>query len=172
MYRELKNRNGEAKAVEGLYTRENILSIGQEEREKKKRRKFSTDFDLVDKSQPDNDNDPDFLPNKSPWLFLIALEAMLRTFAKAGTYMVKDHITDEVVPNVHRIPIEEHLVLARKFILEWMNRRNPPREAIVIRTLARIDLHIRQRWWKNYTENPTWTFSHSIRASEALADNQ
>ena len=121
MFRELKNRTGEAKAVEGLYTRENVLSIGQEEREKKKRRKFATDFDLIDKTQADNDDDPNFLPNKNPWLFLIALEAMLRTFAKAGTYMVKDHITDEAVPNVDRIPIEEHLVMARKFVLEWMN---------------------------------------------------
>ena len=172
MFRELKNRNGEAKAVEGLYTRENVLSIGQEERERKKRRKFATDFDLIDKTQADNDDDPNFLPNKSPWLFLIALEAMLRTFAKAGTYMVKDHISGDTVPNVDRIPVEEHLVMARKFVLEWMNRRNPPREHTVIRILARIDLHIRRRWWRNYSDNPTWTFTRSIMAAESLADNQ
>ena len=86
MYRELKNRNGEAKQGEGLYTRENVLSIGSDERERKKRRKFATDFDLIDKTTPDNDDDPNFLPNKSPWLFLIALEALLCTLAKAGTY--------------------------------------------------------------------------------------
>ena len=100
MYRELKNRNGESKQVEGLYSRENVPSIGQEERERKKRRKFATDFDLINKTTPDNDDDPNFLPNKSPWLFLIALEAMLRTFTKAGTYSVKDHISGEIVPNV------------------------------------------------------------------------
>ena len=172
MYRELKNRTGEAKAVEGLYTRENSSSIGQEEREKKKRRRFATDFDLIDRTQPDNDDDPNFLPNRSPWVFLIALEAMLRTFSKAGCYMVKDHVTDELVPNVDRIPVEEHLVMARKFVLEWMNRRSPPKEHTVIRTLARIDLHLRQRWWKNYAENPTWTFSRAIIATESLADNQ
>ena len=89
MYRELNNRNGEAKPVEGLYTKENVLSVGQEERARKKRRTFATDFDLIDKTMPDNDDDPNFLPNKSPWLFLIALEAMLHTFCKAGSYMVR-----------------------------------------------------------------------------------
>ena len=78
---------------------------------------------LIDKTTPDNDDDPNFLPNKSPWLFVIALKAMLRTFAKAGTYMVKDHITGDLVPNVDRIPVEEHRVMARKFVLEWMNRK-------------------------------------------------
>ena len=97
---------------------------------------------------------------------------MLRTFAKAGTYMVKDHITGDLVPNVDRIPVEEHLVMARKFVLEWMNRKSPPKEYTVIRILARIDIHIRRRWWRNYTDNPTWTFSRSIMAAEALADNQ
>ena len=172
MYRELKNRNGEAKPVEGLYTKENVLSIGQEERTRKKRRKFATDFDLIDKTTPDNDDDPNFLPNKSPWLFLIALEAMLRTFCKAGSYMVKDHATAKPVMNVDRIPVEEHLGMARKFVLEWMNRRSPPKKHAVIRQLARIDLHIRRRWWRNYIDNPTWSFTHAIQATESLADNQ
>ena len=34
MYRELKSRSGEAKPIQGLYTKESILSIGQEERER------------------------------------------------------------------------------------------------------------------------------------------
>ena len=42
----------------------------------------------------------------------------------------------------------------------------------MIRILARIDLHIRRRWWRNYTDNPTWSFSRAIMAAEALADNQ
>ena len=42
----------------------------------------------------------------------------------------------------------------------------------MIRQLARIDIHIRRRWWKNYTENPTWTFTRAIKATEGLADNQ
>ena len=62
--------------------------------------------------------------------------------------------------------------MARKFVLEWMNRKSPPKEYTVIRILARIDIHIRRRWWRNYTDNPTWTFSRSIMAAEALADNQ
>ena len=172
MYRELKNWNGEAKPVEGLYTKENVLSIGQEERERKKRRTFATNFDLIDKTVPDNDDDLNFLHNRSPWLFLIALEAMLFTFCKAGSYMVKDHITGKPTINVDRIQVEEHLVMARKFVLEWMNRRFSPKEHAVIRQLARIDLHIRRRWWRNYTDNPTWSFSHAIQAAEPLADNQ
>ena len=172
MYRELRNGNGEAKPVEGLYTKENVLSIGQGQRERKKKNKFATDFDLIDKTTPDNDDDPDLLRNKSPWLFLIALEAMLRTFCKAGSYMVKDHATAKPVINVDRIPVEEHLVMARKFVLEWMNRRSPPKEHTVIRQLARIDLHIRRRWWRNYIDNPTWAFAQAIQATESLADNQ
>ena len=97
---------------------------------------------------------------------------MLRTFAKAGSYLVKDHETSKPVMNVNRVPIEEHLVMARKFVLEWMIRRNPPREHAVIRQLARIDLHIRQRWWRNYVDNPIWTFTKAIQAAEFLADNQ
>ena len=73
---------------------------------------MATDFDLIDNTTPDNDDDPNFLPNKSPWLFFIALEAMLRTFCKAGSHMVKDHATAKPVINVDRIPIEEHLVMA------------------------------------------------------------
>ena len=42
----------------------------------------------------------------------------------------------------------------------------------MIRQLARIDLHIRQRWWRNYVDNPTWTFTKAIQAAESLADNQ
>ena len=97
---------------------------------------------------------------------------MLRTFAKAGSYLFKDDETSKPVMNVNMIPIEEHLIMARKFVLEWMNRRNPPREDAVIRQLARIDLHLRQRWWRNYVDNPTWTFTKAIQAAEFLADNQ
>ena len=48
----------------------------------------------------------------------------------------------------------------------------PPKENAVIRQLARIDLHIRRRWWRNYIANPTWTFTQAIEAAESLADNQ
>ena len=124
------------------------MSSGQDARERKKRRKLDTDFDLTDKSVPDNDDDPYFLPNKSPWFFLIALEAMLRTFTKAGTYTVKDPDTGMPVVNVGRTPIEEHLAMARKFVLEWADRRSPPQEHAVTRQMARIDIHIRKRWWQ------------------------
>ena len=58
IYRELKNRSGEAKPIEGLYTKESILRIGQEERERKKRRTLARNSDLINKTAPDNDDDP------------------------------------------------------------------------------------------------------------------
>ena len=53
-----------------------------------------------------------------------------------------------------------------------MIKESPPPECAVIRQLARIDIHIRRRWWKNYIDNPTWTFTRAIQATEGLADNQ
>ena len=71
--------------------------------------------------------------------------------------------------NVDRIPVEEHLVMARKFVLEWMNRRNPPQERSVIRILARIDLHTRRRWWRHYVQSngPSITPLPYTRATKA-----
>jgi hypothetical protein len=172
MYRGLFNRNGEAKPVEGLYTKENVPSLDQDAREAKRRRRMSADFDLVDKLAPDSDRNPHFHPYKSPWLFLIALENLLRTFCKAGTYMVEDPNTGTPAVNVEKAPIEEHLVMARKFVFEWTIKEHPPPEGAVIRQLARIDIHIRRRWWKNYNGNPSWTFTRAIKGTEGLADNQ
>ena len=62
--------------------------------------------------------------------------------------MVKDPYTGAQVVNVERASIEDHLVMARKFVLAWMIRRNPPPEWAVIRQLAHIDIHIRRRWLK------------------------
>ena len=53
-----------------------------------------------------------------------------------------------------------------------MSRMNPSLERAVIRILARIDLHIRRRWWRNFVDNPTLSFSKAILAAEVLADNQ
>ena len=171
MYRGLFNRNGEAKPVEGLYTKDRVLSLDGAAREANKRRRLSSDFDLVDKRVPDSDRNPQFSPYKTPWLFLLALENQLRTFCKAGTYMVHDPDTQTAVVNVERAPIEEHLVMARKFVFEWTINEHPPPESSVIRQLARIDIHIRRRWWKNYNENPSWTFTRAIKGTEGLADN-
>ena len=78
----------------------------------------------MDKTKPLDEDNPQYLPNKSPWLFLIALEATLRTFVKAGSYQVPNKEAEPVngtapmVVNVARGPIEEHLANARNFILE------------------------------------------------------
>ena len=47
-----------------------------------------------------------------------------------------------------------------------------PPESAVIRQLARIDIHIRRRWWHNYKANPTWTFTKAIAATAPFANNQ
>ena len=172
MHRGLFNRNGEAKPVEGLYTKDNVLGLNRTARETQKRRRLSADFDLVDKLAPVSDANPHFDPYASPWLFLIALENLLRSFCKAGTYSVRDPDTGTDVVNVERAPIEDHLAMARSFVFEWTTKEHSPPEGAVINHLKRIDIHLRRRWWQNYNENPSWTFTRAIKGAESLADNQ
>ena len=172
MHRGLFNRNGEAKPVEGLYTKDNVLGLNRTARETQKRRRLSADFDLVDKLAPVSDANPHFDPYASPWLFLIALENLLRSFCKAGTYSVRDPDTGTDVVNVERAPIEDHLAMARSFVFEWTTKEHSPPEGAVINHLKRIDIHLRRRWWQNYNENPSWTFTRAIKRAESLADNQ
>ena len=87
MYRKLQRRQGQAKPVRGLYTLEDRANLGEA---KQRKRLFNNDFDLIDKSKPLDEDNPNYIANKSPFLFLIALEAMLRTFVKAGSYLVED----------------------------------------------------------------------------------
>ena len=87
MHRGLFNRNGEAKPVEGLYTKDKVLGLNRTARETQKRRRLSADFDLVDKLAPVSDANPHFDPYASPWLFLIALENLLRSFCKGGNLL-------------------------------------------------------------------------------------
>ena len=126
----------------------------------------------MDKLAPVSDANPHFDPYASPWLFLIALENLLRSFCKAGTYSVRDPDTGTDVVNVERAPIEDHLAMARSFVFEWTTKEHSPPEGAVINHLKRIDIHLRQRWWQNYNENPSWTFTRAIKRAESLADNQ
>lgn len=90
-------------------------------------------FDLVDKSKPDDEDHPRDFPNKYPWVYLVALENMPRIFAKAGTYCVEDPKQGKSqVFNIERAPKEEHLANSRSFVLEWVNRSRPPAEHVIV----------------------------------------
>ena len=168
MYRNLKNRRGSAEVVKGLYTLEDSRHMGDSPR---KRRQLTHDFDLVDRQKTDDEDNPHFYPNKSPWLYIVALAAMLRTFCKAGSYYVDDPDTGSQVLNIDRALIEEHLALCQAFVLQWVNRPKPPQDGLIVKQLSRIDKHIRARWWREYRDNPSRPFSWAIRRTEQLADN-
>ena len=95
---------------------------------KQRKRLFNNDFDLIDKSKPLDEDNPNYIANKSPFLFLIALEAMLRTFVKAGSNLVEDpEASNKMVLNVDREPVEEHLANVRSFILTWYLKTKRPK---------------------------------------------
>ena len=170
MYRYLRNRStGGAKPVKGLYTLEDRVQIRSSPR---KKHPFSgTNFELVDKTKPDDEDNPHDFPNKSPWLYIVALEAMLQTFPKALTCLVKCPVTGEQVYNVARGPLEEHLANCRSFVLQWINTQRPPTEHLIVQQLARIDLSVRRRWWIIYREpeNLEKTFTFCMKSNEDFA---
>ena len=65
--------------------------------------------------------------NQNPFLWLLALENVLRSLCKAGSYLVEDPEDDRsadtiaacpTILNIERAPIEEHLARCQVFILE------------------------------------------------------
>ena len=176
MYRKLQRRQGQAKPVRGLYTLEDRANMGEA---KQRKRLFNNDFDLIDKSKPLDEDNPNYIANKSPFLFLIALEAMLRTFVKAGSYLVEDPDKpdghqDKMVLNVDREPIEEHLANVRSFILTWYLKTKRPTDDKIIRQVARLDMNIRRKWWRSYRDDSEGkkTFTACILEHKAYADQQ
>ena len=82
MYSAIRTRKVNVKAAEGLYTVEksNNLTEGNKE----KRRKIGDGLSIVDSFQTTSDSDPSLASSKSPWIFFVALEALMRSFSKAG----------------------------------------------------------------------------------------
>lgn len=145
-------------------------------REPKRRlRDFNKDFGLIGKSKTADDEEPAFYANRSPWLYLVAFEAMLRTFCKAGTYTVPD-VQNGAKPSfmVEREPGEEHLAQRRAFVLDRFNRSRKLSDDVLIRQPARLDMNIRKKWWKLFIENKTEgrTFTSCVRDSGAYAEQQ
>ena len=107
-------------------------------------------------------NDNGYSIGTSPFLWLMSLEVYLRTFCKAGSYLVTDPEDDRPaaeiaaslqVPNIDRRHIEEHLALCRSFTLEWTTKGNAPPEATVLAEVSRIDHRIRTKWTDAYIAN-------------------
>lgn len=154
-----KETAGQAKVVKGLQTLE--MSRGTVNH----RRRPFLDVDLVDRSKPMDEDDLADLPNMSPWLFVIALEATLRTLCKAGSYVVKDiGNEDKLVISAGRELIEEHLANARK----------RPDDHIILKQVSRIDLTIRRKWWRFCRDDSAGsrTFTSCMREHVANADQQ
>ena len=111
---------------------------------KKRKQALTTNFDLLDKSVPDDEEDPHYNSSKSPCLFLVALEALLRTLVNAGSYYVPDdEDKSKQVVNVDKGLIEDRLARVRSFILEWTNRPRGVKDVHVMRQVTRIDMFIR-----------------------------
>ena len=158
--------------MRGLYTLEERQKLS--EPPKKRKEHLSATFDLLDKSIPDDTEDPHYNSSKSPWFFLIALEAMLRTFVKAGSYYVPDDMDkSKNIVNVEKGPIEDHLARVRQFILEWKNHPKGIKDMYIMRQVTRIDLFIREKWWRMYRDaDPEVSFTYCIRAVEATAESK
>ena len=150
MFSMLRNRaQGEAKPVKGLHTQEDTIKFGQ--KKNRPRPLSGTNLDLVDLSKPDDEEKTSYCPSRSSWLFIIAMEAMLRTFAGAGTYLVDDpERGNDKTLDVARELIEEHLAQCRSFVLDWCARPTPPQQGLIVSHVSRIDLSIRKKWWRLY----------------------
>ena len=127
-------------------------------------------------------NDRGFAINGNPFLWLIALENVLHTLCKAGSYMVDDpednrppdiRAASPQVLNIERSYIEEHVAYCRNFIVEWTTKSNGPSYQTVLTQVSRIDLAIRSKWTDMYRTNlPAGiTFANCIPQTEATADN-
>ena len=106
--------------------------------------------------------------NANPFVFLIAVEVLLRTLAKAGTY----YVDDPQVLNIERPLIEEHLAQCRVFALEWSTKAHLPGNTAITHQLARIYLTIRTKWVTLYRENrpDNITFTRCIKQTTPAAD--
>ena len=97
--------------------------------------------------------------NTNPFLSLTALEVLLRTLAKSGSYWVDDPQDDRPdeerrqtskVLNVERELIEEHFAQCRAFALEWSTKFKRPSNGSITHQMARIELAMWTTWTSMY----------------------
>ena len=175
IWRKLQVRQIQAEQVKGLHTLESTGGI-----EPNKKTWDLPGLRLVDDSQAKG-KQVHCQIKSNPHLFLYALEAMLRTLAKAGSYWVIDPEDERTESdraaqperlNIDRELIEDHLANCRKFVIEWTTKPKPPPDHAITAQLQRIDMHLREKWCKLYRENKPEgkTFSKCIKDCAATAD--
>ena len=147
MWRQFQLRQIRADPVRGLKTLESTHGI-----EPNRTAKKMGTFRILDEAENPRPKTIQYQIGSNPFLFICALEVMLRTMTKAGTYWVDDPEDDRSSAErtkqprrlmLDREPIEEHLAQCRAFVLEWSTKQRPPRDATITSQLARIDLRIR-----------------------------
>ena len=176
MWRKLQLRQTQADVVRGLHTLESTGGI-----EPGKRAWAIGDLRLVDENDAKG-KEVLYHVKASPFLYLCALETMMRTLAKAGSYPVTDPEDNRTLEEVRVRPqrlmierelIEDHLANCRSFVLEWTTKPRPPHNGAITTQLSRIDLRLREKWTKLYRENKPEgrTFSKCIKECIPTADS-
>ena len=176
MWRKLQLRQTQADPVKGLHTLESTGGI-----EPGKRAWAIGDLRIIDENDAKG-KEVQYHVRANPFLFLCALEVMLRTLTKAGSFWVTDPEDDRPIDEVRAQPqrimidrelIEDHLANCRSFVLEWTTKARPPHNGAITNQLSRIDLRLRERWTKLYRENKPEgrTFSKCIRECIPTADS-
>ena len=177
MWKKLKNRTGQAETVMGLVTLEDEP---RREAAGSDKRKFQwgSNFELVDKTKAKNANEAAYYARQNPWLWLTALDAQLRTFCKAGTFYVDDPQSTTGASAktlmIDREPIEIHLAECRSFVTRWATAEKVPENEEILRQVSRVEMNIRQEWWKLFIENqpPGRTFASCIAETRPFAKQQ
>ena len=174
MWRMLQRRQIVASPVKGLHTLQSTGGI-----EPTKKQWQVGDLRLLTQDEG-KEKEVRYRAGANPFLFLMALESMLRTLAKAGSYPVDDPDDDRTeaerkecpqVLNIDRELIEDHLAQCRAFVIEWSTKARPPDPGAVTRQLSRIDQRIRDKWCRLYREKDSKTFSRCIKETEAMAES-
>ena len=180
MYKKLKRRKGEAEYVKGIYTKATKTPPSLSIEKRNKRQKVTPYIDLVVNTKDSDDkNGPSFHVDRSPWLFQLALENMLRSFCLAGSFKVRDPEATESDKNklvlmVERELLEDHLHDCRAFILQWTNKPNRPPDADILQQLRRVEMNIRQKWWDLFCRNKPEgrTFTSCMKEAKFYAEQQ
>ena len=179
MYKKLKNRRGEAEHVKGVYTKTQKAPPGLSSGRKSNRQKIAPNIDLLVGTRDSEvalGDEPNYHIDRSPHIFFVALENMLRIFCLAGCFKVPDPQTSDnkLVFMVDRKPVEAHIYDIRGFIMDWTTRSNRPSDALILESLRRVDMNIRKRWWDLFKENEPKgrTFTSCVLQTKFFAEQQ
>ena len=170
MWKKLKMRKGSAEQIKGLWTKES--DVHRENVPKRQKEALGKNFSIVNNDKTVDPDQPHFNAWATPLHFLTALDAHLRTLAKAGCFYIEDPSSKETVLMIDRQVIEHHLAECRCFVMEWTTKKQRPDDMTIIRQLHRIDMLIRARWWTLLAENdpPGKSFTQCVRETRVYSD--